>query len=29
MNVRDLIITFTAYAYYIASREWVRDRFCC
>src|SRR5260221_4343150 len=26
MNVRDLAIKFTAYAYYIASREWTKDR---
>ncbi len=25
MNVRDLIIKFTSYAYYIASREWARE----
>jgi hypothetical protein len=26
MNVRDLTIKFTSYAYYIASREWARER---
>jgi Replication-relaxation len=26
MNVRDLAIKFTAYAHYIASREWARER---
>ena len=25
MNVRDLVIKFTSYAQYIASREWVRE----
>jgi hypothetical protein len=25
MDVRDLVIKFTSYAHYIASREWVRD----
>jgi Replication-relaxation len=25
MNVRDLIIKFTSYAYYIISREWARE----
>jgi len=25
MNVRDLVIKFTSYAHYIASREWARD----
>ncbi len=26
MNVRDLTIKFTAYAHYLASREWVREQ---
>ena len=26
MNVRDLAVKFTSYAYYIASREWARER---
>jgi hypothetical protein len=26
MNVRDLALKFTAYAHYIASREWARER---
>ena len=25
MNVRDLVIKFTSYAFYIASREWARE----
>ena len=26
MNVRDLAVKFTSYAYYIASRDWARER---
>ena len=26
MNVRDLAVKFTAYAHYVASREWARER---
>jgi hypothetical protein len=25
MNLRDLVIKFSSYAYFIASREWVRE----